>query len=208
MHDTARIEKPRPDHECLFQAASQQGGYFTARDAGACGFSWASLSYHARRGRFIRVRRGLYRLREYPESTREDVIAAWLAAGRDHAVVSHESALDLLGLSDAVPDNVHLTLPRTMRYRPATPGVTVHTTTRPLDADDVVIRDGIRVTSVVRSILDSAEAGTAPEQIVAAAREALDRGMTTPARVSGAAQSRSKRVQRLVLRAIAGESEE
>lgn len=208
MHDTARIEKPRPDHECLFQVASQQRGYFTARDAGACGFSWASLSYHARRGRFIRVRRGLYRLREYPESTREDVIAAWLAAGRDHAVVSHGSALDLLELSDAVPDSVHLTLPRTMRYRPAAPGVTVHTTTRPLDADDVVIRDGVRVTSVVRSILDAAEAGTAPEQIVAAVREALDRGMTTRARVSGAARSRSRRVQRLVQRAIAGESDE
>lgn len=208
MHDTDGLESAKPDHECLFQAASQQGGYFTARDAGACGFSWASLSYHARRGRFIRVRRGLYRLREYPESTREDVIAAWLAAGREHAVVSHESALDLLGLSDAVPDNVHLTLPRTMRYRPATPGVTVHTTTKPLDAGDVVIRDGIRVTSVVRSILDTAEAGTAPEQIVAAVREALDRGMTTRARVSGAARSRSKRVQRLVQRAIAVESEE
>jgi predicted transcriptional regulator of viral defense system len=208
MHDTLEHQPAKPDHECLFRAASQQGGYFTSRDAGACGFSRASLSYHARRGRFVRVHRGLYRLREYPESTREDVIAAWLAAGRDHAVVSHESALDLLGLSDAVPDSVHLTLPRTMRYRPAMPGLTVHTTTRPLDAGDVMTRDGIRVTSVVRSILDAAEAGTAPEQVVAAVREALDRGMTTRARVSGAARSRSQRVQRLIQNAIAGESEE
>jgi predicted transcriptional regulator of viral defense system len=208
MHDTLEHQPAKPDHECVFRAASQQGGYFTSRDAGACGFSRASLSYHARRGRFVRVHRGLYRLREYPESTREDVIAAWLAAGRDHAVVSHESALDLLGLSDAVPDSVHLTLPRTMRYRPAMPGLTVHTTTRPLDAGDVMTRDGIRVTSVVRSILDAAEAGTAPEQVVAAVREALDRGMTTRARVSGAARSRSQRVQRLIQNAIAGESEE
>lgn len=207
MHDTLRSRPAKPDHECLFRAASQQGGYFTARDAGACGFSRASLSYHAQRGRFIRVRRGLYRLREYPESTREDVIAAWIAAGRDDAVVSHESALDLLGLSDVVPDNVHLTLPRTMRYRPALPGVTVHTTTRPLDAGDVMIRDGIRVTSVVRSILDSTEAGTAPEQVVAAVRQALERGMATRTQVSVAARSRSKRVRRLVQEAIAGESE-
>lgn len=208
MQDTLEHERAKPDHECLFRAASQQGGYFTARDAESCGFSRASLSYHARRGRFIRVRRGLYRLREYPESPREDVIAAWLAAGRDDAIVSHESALDLLGLSDVVPDNVHLTLPRTMRYRPAMPGVTVHTTTKPLDAGDVVIRDGIRVTSVERSILDSAETGTAPEQVVAAVRQAVDRGMTTRARVSDAARSRSKRVQRLVQEAIAGESGE
>lgn len=208
MHDTLDHQPAKPDHECLFRAASQQGGYFTARDAESCGFSRASLSYHARRGRFIRVRRGLYRLREYPESTREDVMAAWLAAGRNHAVVSHESALDLLGLSDAVPDSVHLTLPRTMRYRPATPGVTAHTTTRPLDAGDVVTREGIRVTSVARSILDAAEAGTAPEQVVAAVKEAVDRGMTTRGQLRRVARSRSRRVQRLIQRAIAGDSEE
>jgi predicted transcriptional regulator of viral defense system len=207
MHDTMGDQPAKPDHECLFRAASQQGGYFTARDARACGFSRASLSYHAGRGRFIRVRQGLYRLKEYPESTREDVIAAWLAAGRDDAVVSHESALDLLDLSDVVPESVHLTLPRTMRYRPAMPGVTVHTTTKPVGAGDVVHRDGIRVTSAVRSILDSAETGTAPEQIVAALREALDRGMATRAQVSDAAGSRSKRVRRLLQQAIAGASE-
>jgi predicted transcriptional regulator of viral defense system len=208
MHDTPADQPAKPDHECLFRAASQQGGYFTARDARACGFSRASLSYHAGRGRFIRVRQGLYRLREYPGSTREDVIAAWLAAGRDDAVVSHESALDLLGLSDVVPDRVHITLPRTMRYRPAMPGVTVHTTTKSLGAEDVVIRDGIRVTSAMRSILDSAETGTAPEQVVAAVREALDRGMATRAQVSDGARSRSKRVQRLIQEAAAGESEQ
>ena len=208
MHDTDGHERAKPDHERLFQTASGQGGYFTAREAGASGFSWASLSYHARRGRFIRVRRGLYRLREYPQSTREDVIAAWLAAGRDDAVVSHESALDLLGLSDVVPDKVHLTLPRSKRYRPATPGATVHTTTRPLGTGDVVIRDGIWVTSVVRSILDAAEAGTAPEQIVAAVREAVDRGTATRPQLLGAARSRGKRVEQLVRRAVAGEGEE
>ncbi len=207
MHDTGPDHKAKPDHERLFQTASQQGGYFTAAQARTSGFSWASLSYHARRGRFIRVRRGLYRLREYPESTREDVIAAWLAAGRDDAVVSHESALDLLGLSDVVPDKVHLTLPRSKRYRPAPPGVAVHTTTKPLDAGDVVVRDGVRVTSAVRSIVDAAEAGTGPEQIVAAINEALDRGLVTRPQLLDAARSRSKRVEQLVQRAVAREGE-
>ena len=208
MHDTGPDEKAKPDHERLFRAASQQGGYFTAAQARTSGFSWASLSYHAGRGRFIRVRRGLYRLREYPGSTREDVIAAWLAAGRDDAVVSHESALDLLGLSDVVPDKVHLTLPRSKRYRPAPPGVAVHTTTKPLGPGDVVVREGVRVTSAVRSIVDAAEAGTAPEQIVAAITESLDRGLATRPQLLDAARSRSKRVEQLVQRGIAGEDGE
>src|SRR5687768_17061031 len=93
----------------LFDIASQQAGYFTAGQARAAGYSWALLLHHVKGGRFIRVRRGLYRYREYPSSRREDVLAAWLAAGKDTTVVSHESALDLLNLSDLIPNAVHLT---------------------------------------------------------------------------------------------------
>jgi hypothetical protein len=38
-----------------------------------------------------------------------------LAVGKDAAGVSHETALDLLDLSDVIPDTVHLTVPRTRR---------------------------------------------------------------------------------------------
>lgn len=200
MHDTDATE---PDHEHLFEIASEQGGYFTAVQARRCGVSKALLGHHAKEGgRFIRVSRGLYRFRQYPSSPRENVLAAWLAAGRDEAVVSHESALELLGLSDVVPETVHLTVPRSKRYRPASPGVRVHTTTRELIPSDVVVRDGIRVTSPVRSIVDAAEAGTAPEQVVAAAREAIDRGMVTKRRLLAAGRKRGGRVERLVRRAI------
>src|SRR5919106_1869964 len=134
MHDATREQRPsHPDHQRLFEVASGQGGYFTTDQAAACGFSRASLSYHARRGRFLRVKRGLYRLAQYPASAREDVLAAWLAAGRHDAVVSHESALDILGLSDVVPERVHLTVPRSRRYRSTSPRVAIHKTTRPLD---------------------------------------------------------------------------
>lgn len=126
MSDTIAADsvhsRARPDRLCLFGTASEQGGYFTAEQARACGYGFALLSHHAKTGRFIRVRRGLYRLREYPSSPREDVLAAWLALGKDVAVVSHESALDLLDLSDVIPDAAHLTVPRS---RAATPrGVT------------------------------------------------------------------------------------
>jgi predicted transcriptional regulator of viral defense system len=104
-----------PDRAQLFEVASEQGGYFTAEQARACGYSWALLSHHVKSGRFIRLRRGLYRYREYPSSPREDVLAAWLAVGKDRAVVSHESALDLLDLSDVIPDTAHLTVPRSRR---------------------------------------------------------------------------------------------
>jgi predicted transcriptional regulator of viral defense system len=189
----------RPDHGCLFELASEQGGYFTTRQAAECGISKPLLSHHCRaRGRFVRVRRGLYRIREYPPSPREEVIAAWLAAGRDVAVVSHDSALDLLELSDVVPDAVHLTIPRAMRYRRRAAGTRVHTTTRPPRAGEVVTLNGIRITSAERTIVDAARAGTAPDQIAAAVAQAVERGMTNGARLRRAARGRGRRVERVV----------
>lgn len=196
--------RTRPDHRCLYETAAEHGGYFTAGQAHSCGFSRASLSYHAKRGRYLRVGWGLYRLAEYPASPREDVIAAWMAAGRDDVVVSHESALDLLGLSDAIPDKVHLTVPRSKRYRPRTPGTAVHTTTRSLASGDVTIREGVPVTSPVRSIVDVAEAGGAPDQVVKAVREALERGLVTRRHLSEAARGRGGRVERLIRGAADG----
>lgn len=75
--------------------------------------------------------------------------AAWLAVGKDSAVVSHESALDLWDLSDVVPSSVHLTVPRSYRSRAkrSLPGVVIHTTSRPLFGDEVRRQQGIRLTS-------------------------------------------------------------
>ena len=130
MHDSSRSDDSKPSHARLFELVSEQGGYFTAAQAHACGFSKALLAHHAKSGRFLRVRQGLYRLREFPSSPREDVIAAWLAMGKEVAVVSHESALEILGLSDVVPAVVHITVPRAKRYRSASRGVAIHTTMR------------------------------------------------------------------------------
>ena len=200
MHDT----KVSPDHERLFQVASQQSGYFTTAQAEDCGISHSLLAYHAGDGgRFLRIRRGLYRLRHYPASPREDLLAAWLAAGARSAVISHESALELFDLSDVVPTAVHVTVPRSQRYRPTLPGVQVHTTTRELRPTDVVVRDGMRVTSPVRSILDAAEAGLSPEHVIAAVTQALDRGLTTRSRLENAAGERGSRVERPIAHAIA-----
>jgi predicted transcriptional regulator of viral defense system len=117
-------------------------------------------------------------------------------------VVSHESALELLGLSEVVPEAVHVAVPRSKRYRPGAPGVKVHTTTREITVTDVVIRDGMRVTSPVRSIVDAAETGMAPEQVLAAVTQAVDRGMATEPQLLAAAGERGGRVERLVRRAL------
>ena len=192
----------RPDRTRLFEIASEQSGYFTADQARTCGFSWALLSHHVKSGTFARVRPGLYRFREYPSSPREHVIAAWLAVGKDIAVVSHESALELLDLSDVIPSAVHLTVSRARRDVPSTPGVKIHTTIRPLRQDERVVRDGMGVTSAARSILDAAEAGIAPEQVAMAVAQALERGLATRDQLLTGGSERGGRVAKLIANAL------
>ncbi len=198
MHDFAGT----PDARGLFALSSEQAGYFTSAQAHAHGYSPQLLGYHAERGRFERVRRGLYRLRDYPSSPREEVMAAWLAAGRESAVVSHESALEMLGLSDVVPTTIHLLVPRGRRWVRALPGVTVHTTADDLAPDEIVTRQGLRVTAPTRTILDVANAGTAPEQVIMAVGQAQARGMIIAARLQEAAARRDRRVRGLIERAL------
>jgi len=200
MHDIQTHSAP--DIQCLADIASAYAGYFTNADAQRCGFSRALREHHDNSGRFIRVRRGVYRLRETPASSREDVISAWLAVGREAAVVSHESALELHDLSDVIPSRVHLILPRCRRYLQTPVGATLHTTTRPLDLAEVTVREGVRLTTPTRTILDAAEAGAGPEQIERAVRQALDRGMTTTTLLREQAHGRRSRVRALVDRAI------
>jgi predicted transcriptional regulator of viral defense system len=193
----------RPDHEALFETASGQAGYFTTEQAAVVGFSSALLTHHTKSGRFRRIGRGLYRLRDFPSDSSEEIVAAWLRQAPD-AVVSHESALELLGLSDVIADRVHLTVPRERRRLVPQPGVSIHTTTHPLGDAEVISRHGVRLTAPSRTIADVAAAGLAPDQVAAAVSEALRRGLTTPALLREAARSRGQRVRRLIEVALAG----
>jgi predicted transcriptional regulator of viral defense system len=188
----------RTRHERLFGLASTQQGYFTAAQARECGFDTNLIAYHKKHGRFIQQLRGVYRLRDYPSSNRGEVVAAWLSAGKDVAVVSHESALDLLDLSDVIPRTISLTVPRAKRHLSRIPGVTIHTTTRPFGPRDVKDWEGVTVTSAARTILDVAEDDTAPEQVELAIRQAISRGLTTKLQLNEGAAHRRKRAKDFV----------
>lgn len=151
MDDHTTFTPVRPNHLYLYEIAARQHGYFTAAQARECGFSGWLLAYHVASGRYEHVRWGLYRLRAYPSGPRDEVMAAWLAVGKELAVVSYDSALDLLNLSDVIPDAVHLTMPRARRKFRSLPGTVVHTTTRPFGAGDLTEREGIRLTAPPRS---------------------------------------------------------
>ena len=192
------------DHDGLYRLAEAQAGYFTASQAIAAGMDRATLRHHARPGgRYERARRGLYRLRHFPSSMHEHVVAAWLPLRDSDAVVSHESALELHELSDVIPRGIDLTLPRAKRGQRPRTGVRIHTTQHPPSPAEVRTLHGMPVTGPERTIVDALEAGTQPEQIELAIREALERGMTTPRRLRATANERSTRVRVFVEQVLA-----
>jgi hypothetical protein len=58
------------------------------------------------------------------------------------------------------------------------------------------------VTSATRSILDAADAGTAPEQIEMATIQAIERGLATAQQLRRDAGERGGRVARLIANAV------
>ena len=163
-----------PDYQQLYETAESQAGYFAAHQARQCGFSWERLSSNVNTGRFIRIRRGIYRLTQFPGSEYEDLFVAWLRTGPD-SVISHESALALYDLSDTLPSEIHVIVLRTSSRR--RPDIRQHT--HRLDADEVTKREGLPVTTVPRTLADVAASGHAEEQVRLAIQEAIERGLTS-----------------------------
>jgi predicted transcriptional regulator of viral defense system len=166
----------KPSWDRLFETASAQEGYFTTRQAAEAGYSSQLLLKHLRAGRVARAQRGIYRLVHYPVGEHEDLVTAWLwseCAG----VISHQTALALHDLSDALPAQVHLTLPAAWRKRrfrvPA--GVVLHHADVP--REDRTWFGAVPATSAQRSLNDCAREGMSPDLLRQAARQAVRRGL-------------------------------
>lgn len=183
----------------LYALAEARAGYFRTSDAVDAEIPRSMLSHHARAGgRLIHVARGLYRLRDFPSSPHEHVVAGWLRTPPSaDAVVSHESALELDDLSDVIADDVHVTVPRALRRKPID-GVVIHPTTFPVTKRQRREVFGVPVTSVDRTIVDVLRSTGVTEQVEMAVAEALRRGLTTKRRLRATADEFPKTVQRQI----------
>jgi predicted transcriptional regulator of viral defense system len=185
MHDQLR-----PDVRGLETIAYEQHGYFSTSQAREHGISSQLLSHYVRRNRFERVRRGLYRLPGFPRAEHDEMREKWMAVGTGKAILSHQSALALLDLSDVVPDAVHLLLGRRYRGVRRPSGVVIHTCP---DAGEVdtVWREGLPLTAPARTLIDVA-GELQPEQLEMALRQALGRGLLTARELEEEARGRGR----------------
>jgi predicted transcriptional regulator of viral defense system len=165
-----------PSWDALFSVGQAQGGYFTTEQAAAAGYSLPLLHKYLANGRVMRVRRGIYRLIHFPASEHEELIVLWLWAEQT-GVFSHETALALHDLSDALPFKVHMTAPTSWRHRRlrVPSGLVLHYA----DVGDVD-RTGfsaVPITTPRRTLQDCVEAHVSPDLVRQAVLQARRRGL-------------------------------
>ena len=170
---------PQDTAQQLYEIASNQGGYFTSAQALDVGYSYFQQHYHTQRGTWLKIERGIYRLRDYPPEDREDLIRLTLWShnqnGEPQAVVSHDSALAVHQMSDIMPNRIHLPVPkRGFRKKPPI-GVVLHKDD--LADDEVEQRHGYQVTSPLRTLLDATVSSLSQEHINQAVTDALEQGL-------------------------------
>ncbi|MBI1908857.1 MAG: hypothetical protein HYS22_01640 [Deltaproteobacteria bacterium] len=165
----------------LYQVAEGQLGYFTAKQAIDAGYLAKNHAYHIQRGHWIREHRSIYRLAHFPH-THEGEMVLWSLWSRNRdevpeGVYSHETALSIYDVSDAMPAKLHMTVPVKFRKSAAVPSVIVLHRGE-LRPKDIQKRNGYAVTTPFRTILDLVVGQSTPDDIVdQAIREFRGRGL-------------------------------
>lgn len=162
----------------LFETASLQQGYFTAKQAIRAGFSYRMHTHYRQNGEWLEIDRGVFRLAQFPNSPDEDYVrwSLWSRdrSGQPQAVISHESALSIHALSDIMPSKIYFTVPP--GFRKKTPeGCVIHR--GKVSDDEKEQREGFFVTNPLRTIIDSTESNFSIDYLEQAIREACDKGM-------------------------------
>lgn len=142
----------------LLKTAITQGGYFTAKQALKIGFSYRAQKYYIETNNWIKEGRALYRFDFIPFSKYDEYIKVsfWSRDKDDNsqAVISHQSALEVHGIGDIIPGKIYFTVPKSFRKKVAK-GCICHK--EDFVKKDTEIREGFKVTTPVKTIIDIAE---------------------------------------------------
>lgn len=181
-----------PDWPALYQIAGSQGGLFRVDQAKAAGFSAQLLRSHVLSGRLERVRRGIYRVAHFPSVEDEELIELWLWTER-LGVFSHETALVLHDLSDAMPTHAHITVPSSWKQRRLRPPELLVLHYGDVPPTDRGWHGLIPVTTPARTLRDAIDANLDPEMIEQAVADGLARRALRREDLRGVASMRRRR---------------
>ncbi|MCQ9352622.1 type IV toxin-antitoxin system AbiEi family antitoxin domain-containing protein [Corynebacterium sp. 153RC1] len=150
----------------LESLASDQWGIITTAQAKRAGVSRLHMSNMAERGILTRVRRGVYLLPSAQFGPVTDLRAAWVSLeqqklaveridSHNNVAVSHESAAFVHQIGDFIPERHQFSA--SLRKQTGQKDIKLYCN-RILRSEEVVLINGLPVTSVVRTVADLASA--------------------------------------------------
>jgi len=166
----------------LIEIASAQNGYFTAKQAKDAGYTDSTHPYHIKNGDWTREWRGIYRISDYPYTDSRPELTLWQLWSRDRnekvqGVFSHETALDIYDLSDNIPAKLHITVPKSFKKGSAIPP-TIELNYEDLDVGDINVKNGIRITTPLKTIVDIIARQNLTEDLIKQALlQSIERGL-------------------------------
>jgi len=185
----------------LFEIADRQQGFFTAKQAEKCGYNRSNFHLKLDSGEWTQEERGVYRLARYPITERSELVlwSLWSRNIEDvpRGVWSHETALDIHELSDVMPSKMHMTVPLDFRRRKEPPKL-LRLYRGVLEDSDIEERQGYRVTTPIRTIIDCVTEGTVADNFIAqAVQQGLSRGLLLERELESLKQTRPEIYQKI-----------
>ncbi|MDR0308676.1 MAG: type IV toxin-antitoxin system AbiEi family antitoxin domain-containing protein [Coriobacteriales bacterium] len=155
----------------LREIAIDQYGFVTTEQALEAGVPHSQLSKMVSRQRLERVAHGVYRVPLVPYSEYTRFMQALLWTGAPEAVLSHDTALDIYGVSDINPTLIHVTVAKSRRIRRSGgQGYAVHY--QDLKPDQLFWWEGMRIVTLSVAIEQCINSGV-PRYLI---RQAIERG--------------------------------
>ena len=134
----------------LNRLASGQQGVFARNEALAAGISRDQLSERVKKGQYSRIYPEVYAIAGAPKTVRQQ-LAGLVKSFPSLAAISHQTAAEMWGLTRRGIRTVEAVTTRWDRVH--RPGIRVHESLDLIDRD-VVILDGVPVTTPVRTVVD------------------------------------------------------
>jgi hypothetical protein len=172
----------------LRNLARCQCGVISRAQALRAGLSEDMIKFRVRSDRWQTLHRGVYATFTGGPGHTAQLWAAVLAAGPG-AILSHETAAELLRLSDKAAASIHVTVPR-QRHVTAIRGVSLHRSGRAVEA---VQRDSSPPrTRVEETVLDLSQTAATFDDVCAWVTRAFARDLTDEERLRAAMRQRTK----------------
>jgi hypothetical protein len=176
-------KKQKSPEEVVGTKASRQWGAFTGVQARDAGLSYRQIDYRVRVKRWRREARDVFVLTGTPRTWQQQAMTACFA-GPAGTVVSHLTAAAVYRLGKA-PDEPHVTIPRKANGERIRGAVVRRANLRP---GDKAVKDRLRCTAPVRTVLDCSEL-LEYEELCDLVDSALCRKLMQPSRLIRAADA-------------------